>query len=427
MTWLQRYRIRHYMQNAIWIWPVLSMFAAMIAVRLLYGLDHMLGWESRMHPETARSVLGTMAGAMLTFIIFVCSSLLLVVQLASAQLTPRVIGTMFRDPVTKATLAVFVFAFTFVLAGMIRIGDAVPVLLSVVGGYSCAVSIGAFLYLIDHVGKMLRPSGALHSVATEAHRVIDIVYPTPLRDDATVASGPTSFNGSAPSRIIPCPKDGVVLAFDVPGIVALAERHDAIVELVPQVGNFVATAYPVFRVYGGGTLPDESLRQSIALGVERTMEQDPALAFRLIVDIASKALSPAINDPTTAVLAIDRIQHLLLHVGSRQLNDEKVRDSNGRYRLIYRTPNWEDFVQLAVTEIRQFGGTSIQVVRRLRAMLEYLLQNLPETRATPLRQELALLKRTAERLFPEPEDRALAEGSDAQGVGGTEEPGQPPC
>src|SRR4029077_1592361 len=135
--------------------------------------------------------------------------------------------------------------------------------------------------------------------------------------------------------------------------------------------------------------------QSIATGAERTMEQDPACAFRVIVDIASKGLSPAINDPTTAVLAIDRIHHLLRHVGSRRLDDERVRDANGRVRLIYRTPNWEDFLVLAVTEIRQFGGTSIQIARRLRAMLEDLMETLPEERAEPLRQELKMLKKSA--------------------------------
>ena len=148
------------------------------------------------------------------------------------------------------------------------------------------------------------------------------------------------------------------------------------------------------------------------------MEQDPTFAFRILVDIASKGLSPAINDPTTAVLAIDQIHHLLRNVGGRRLDDERVRDEKGSLRLAYRTPDWEDFVQLAVTEIRQFGGASIQIARRLRAMLESLIQALEEQRAVLLHQELKLLHRSAERFFAEPEDRALAGVSDFQGVGG---------
>ena len=110
------------------------------------------------------------------------------------------------------------------------------------------------------------------------------------------------------------------------------------------------------------------------------MEQDPAFAFRIIVDVATKALSPAINDPTTAVLAIDQIHRLLRDVGRRHLDDERVRDASGAVRLIYRTPGWDDFVHLAITEIRHFGAGSIQVARRLRAMLDNLIQVLPPAR-----------------------------------------------
>jgi uncharacterized membrane protein len=192
-----------------------------------------------------------------------------------------------------------------------------------------------------------------------------------------------------------------------------------VIELVPQVGDHLAAGDPLFRVFeGGATVPVEALRESIAVGQERTLEQDPAFALRIMVDIASKGLSPAINDPTTAVLAIDQIHHLLRSVGSRRLDDGRVCDAAGRLRLVYRTPDWEDFVRLAVTEIRHFGGESIQIARRLRAMLENLIQTLPEGRATLLRQELAVLQRSAERFFSDPEDRALAEVSDLQGVGG---------
>src|SRR5262249_49323529 len=136
-------------------------------------------------------------------------------------------------------------------------------------------------------------------------------------------------------------------------------------------------------------------------------------------DIAGRAVSPAINDPTTAVLALNQIHHLLRTVGDRDLGTGNVRDTGGRLRLVYRTPDWEDFVQLAVTEIRQFGSQSIQIARRLRAMLENLMQTLPGVRAPLLQKEMDLIHRSANRSFPEPEDRALAEVSDFQGVGGT--------
>jgi uncharacterized membrane protein len=158
--------------------------------------------------------------------------------------------------------------------------------------------------------------------------------------------------------------------------------------------------------------------------MERTLEQDPMFAFRIIVDIANKGLSPAINDPTTGVLALDQLHHLLRNVGCRELSDGRVRDSGGKLRFVYRTPDWDDYVHLAITEIRHFGGASIQIARRLRAMLENLIKTLPAERAPLLRQELNLLQRSTKRFFPETEDRALADVSDPQGVGGKAEQSQ---
>ena len=421
MTWLQRYRLRHYLRNSIWVLPVVAMLGANVLVRLIHWLDVHMGLASAHEPDTVRAVLGTLAGSMFTFIVFVCSSLLLVVQLASAQLTPRMIGVLFRDPVTKITLALFVFTFGFALSALARIGETVPLLTAETAAWSAVLCVGLFVYLVDHVGKLLRPSGALRSVAAQAHAIIESVYPRRLKDGKALVAESVSILQKAPMREVPSKRAGVVLAFDVGGLVEFGTRHNCLIELMPQVGDFVAPGNPLFRVYGEANLAPGILRQAIAIGSERTMEQDPTLAFRVIVDIAAKGLSPAINDPTTAVLAIDRIHHLLRHVGGRHLDDERVRDSRGRVRLIYRTPNWEDFLVLAVTEIRQFGAGSIQIARRLRAMLEDLLKSLPEIRAVPLRKQLALLKKTSERSFSEPEDRALADVGDSQGIGGTPE------
>jgi uncharacterized membrane protein len=337
-------------------------------------------------------------------------------------LTPRVIGIVFRDPITKSALVVFVFTFTLSLVALVRVGDTVPLLTTYFAGYCCLTSLGVFLYLIDHVGKALRPSGALRVVGWLGRKVIESVYPRRFAD-AKVPLPQAEVLSDKPTQTITNPKDGVVLAFDVEGLVTLARRADCVIELMPQVGDFVGVGDPLFRIFGGGGVPPDTdaLCRSVAVGQERTLEQDPAFAFRIMVDIASKGLSPAINDPTTAVLALDQIHHLLREVGRRNLDDERVRDAMGRLRLIYRTPDWEDFVRLAVTEIRQFGGSSIQIARRMRAMLENLIQTLPEQRAPLLRQELELLRRSSTRCFAEPEDRALAEVSDSQGVGGKPE------
>jgi uncharacterized membrane protein len=149
------------------------------------------------------------------------------------------------------------------------------------------------------------------------------------------------------------------------------------------------------------------------------MEQDPMFAFRILVDIAAKALSPAINDPTTAVLAIDQLHRLLRVVGMRDLRAEEMTDESGEVRLIVRTPNWEDYVHIAFREIRLFGAGSLQVPRRLAAMIENLVQTLPEHRHAALRTELELLDRALVERYPFAEDLALARTPDPQGIGGS--------
>lgn len=153
------------------------------------------------------------------------------------------------------------------------------------------------------------------------------------------------------------------------------------------------------------------------LGSERSLEHDPAFGFRIIVDIAEKALSPAINDPTTGVLAIDQIEHLLHLLGEKQLDNGVVRDSSGEVRLVYRTPSWEDFVDLAVTEIRLYGANSPQVTRRLMAMFDNLIKAVPVKRSAVLNKELAHLLRTITSAFADRDDRILAATADRQGFG----------
>src|SRR5262245_1260364 len=116
MTWLQRHRFRHYLQNSIWVYPVLALVVGLVLARLLLHLETQLGWTGHLDADSVRAVLGTLAGSIFTFIVFVCSSLLLVVQLASAQLTPRMIAVLFGDLVTKVTLTLFVFTFAFSLS-----------------------------------------------------------------------------------------------------------------------------------------------------------------------------------------------------------------------------------------------------------------------------------------------------------------------
>ncbi len=327
MTWIQRYRIRQFMRTSLWILPLFGMVTAYSALDGLLLIDKRLGWETRLDPSATIALLATLAGAMLTFIVFLSSTLLLVLQLASAQLSPRVIGIAHSDRVTRSAMCLFGFTFTLALAMLVRIQGAVPPLTARVAGYSALLSIAAFLYLIDHLGRALRPSGALRAVGRMGDRVIKSVYPRRLTAEPNAAAANLSAVAGEPTRTVYSPKDGVLLAFDPEGIAQLAEKTGCVISMVPEVGDFVSAESPLFRIFGSKEGPsDDALCSSVALGLERTMEQDPSFAFRILVDIASKGLSPAINDPTTAVLAIDQLHHLLRNVGNRHLDEGIVHD-----------------------------------------------------------------------------------------------------
>lgn len=422
MNWLLRHRIQLYVRNSLWIYPSLAIVAGLIAVSLVSRLERLLGWRINLNPETARVVMATVAASLLSLVVLVTSAMLLALQLASAQLTPRIIAFVYRNTARKLLLSYFVFTFTFAVGVLVRIEDSVPWLSGYFAAYSFLLNLALMLYFIDEVGKTLRPSSVLRVMGLLGREVIAAVYPRPLDGQRALPPEPIAALDGKPDRIIMNSVGGSVLAFDLKGLMSLAEQSDCLIELIPQVGDFVAVGDPLFQIFeGGGDLSEEALRKSVALGQERTLEQDPMFAFRIIVDIASKALSPAINDPTTAVLAIDQIHHLLREVGNRNLAEGRERDHAGRLRLVYRTPNWEDFLHLAVTEIRQYGRDSIQVMRRLRAMLENLIETLPARRTALLRRELELLRQSSKRAFPDLDDQALADIGDLQGMGGVHE------
>jgi uncharacterized membrane protein len=284
------------------------------------------------------------------------------------------------------------------------------------------ISIGLFLALAQRVAYSLRPVTILTTVANDTRAVIEALYPQSYSGNE-VDRGRINLQQSVAARTIEYGgRAGVLIGLDVKGLIELATRGGCALEVVPAIGDFVATGGELFRVHGEGVgaLDEQSLYGSIAFGPERTLQQDPAFGFRIIVDIANKALSPAINDPTTAVLAVDQLQHLLQLLGRRKLDTGVWRDPAGQVRLVYRTPDWDDYVTLAVTEIRLYAGLSAPVTRRLQAMFDGLLLSVPAARTAILREHILLLGRTVERTHGDPQDGALAICADLQGFGSTQ-------
>ena len=278
-------------------------------------------------------------------------------------MTPRIIATtLLRDNVVRYTVGLFMLTFIFVQSrcGPDRQQRASAAF--VCGGPLALACFAAFLYLIDYASRLLRPIAILTRVGNEGLAVIKSVYPDPSLGPDLPKSQRHKL--APPDRVIQHQgTSGIVLAVNLEKLKSEAETSHGVIELVPQVGDFVAVDEPLFNLYGGArAAEDDVLRSAVAFGSERTLEQDPTFAFRIVIDIALKALSPAINDPTTAVLAIDQLHRLLRLVGMRHLRTDEILDKSGQLQVIVRTPNWDDFVHLAFSEIRACGANNLQIV-----------------------------------------------------------------
>ena len=420
MHWKQFYYVRDYLRSSLWIIPLVAIPLELAATRILHRLDGWLGWTFLdLGVPGAQAMLNAIITATLSFVVFTFGSLLVALQVASGQLTPRIIATVLvRNDVVRYTTGLFIFTLLFAVSAINKMQGTVFQLVVFVAACLGILCFAAFLYLIDYAARLLRPISILSRVGQAGLKVIESVYPEPTLG-ANRSDAPRHELGK-PTRVIPHGGTSeIVLAANLRKLIAQAQRSNGVIEFVPQIGDFIATDEPLFKLYGGAaSLDEDDLRSAVAFGLERTMEQDPTFAYRIVVDIALKALSPAINDPTTAVIAIDQLHRLLRKAGNRNLRTDEILAKSGQLLVLFRTPNWEDFVHLAFTEIRQCGAQNMQIARRLRAMIDNLIETLPKHRHAVLLGELKLLDRDVERHFAHPEDRALARLGDLQGLGG---------
>jgi len=201
---------------------------------------------------------------------------------------------------------------------------------------------------------------------------------------------------------------------------ALASSVDGVIEVASAVGDTVVVGSVLLYVHGAKENIDEQvLRAAFLMGEQRTFDQDPKYAIRLLVDIAIRALSPAINDPTTAVQALDQIEDLLRRIGRRRLEIGAIYDRQGKLRLFTPHPTWEDFTALAFDEIRVYGSQSVQVMRRMKALAGDLIGFLPQERHKALLRQQKRLNSTIARSFETAEDKREASVEDRQGLGVT--------
>ena len=232
MNWQQRYHARQFARNSLWLPPVVAMIAAMIVGPLLRALDRrvQLPWANTT-VDAARTLLGVLIGSELTFIIFLFSSLLLVVQLASVQLTPRIISRAFADRGIRLSLVIIVFFFTLSLYMIAHVRDSVPQISVTICGYGSLLCLAMFLYVVDRVGRLIRPVSVLTSVGHDERQLIETFYPKLLSEPGERRADPSVIeNLPAPVVMNYQGQSGVLQAFDDSGLLALAQQHNCVIE-----------------------------------------------------------------------------------------------------------------------------------------------------------------------------------------------------
>jgi uncharacterized membrane protein len=408
-------------QANVWLVPLVYAAAALTFGFTSTRLAHVLlpGFVSTISANAAIGIYSSVASGMLALTGIVFSLTFVMVQFSATAYSPRLVLWIARDPVISHAIGVFTATFLYALVALAwvdRSGSGrVPLVGTAVVTALLVISIIMFIGLIQRV-SMLQVTRMLIFTGDRGREIIEGLYP-PLETPPSPISAAICHAPNV-QTIVHHGHPQIVQAVDVPALVNIASRADCVIEFTAAVGDSVLDSTPILRVLGeGGLLPEARLRSAIDLGGERTFEQDPKYAIRLLVDIAIKALSPAINDPTTAVQALDQIEDLLLRLGRRRLEIGAFRDSDGKLRVLIAFPSWEDFLRLAFDEICFYGANSVQVMRRMRALISEMISVLPEERHHALRYWQQRLQSTIERSFGGTEDKLDASAEDRQGLG----------
>jgi len=323
-------------------------------------------------PAAAHVVLGTIAGSMITVVSVVYSILLVVLTFASAQFSPRVLVAFVEDRVSQTTLGMFIGTFTYCLLTLPAIRSrptpfvpSIAVIVSIVLAIAC---LACLLYFIHHIAMSIQASHIVDRIARETERVLDALFPNTLagrlRDEIT--------EPSSQGKPILAVSSGYIRTIDELSLLTAARTHDTLLRVDRYIGQFVMAGTPILEVFpadrAADVLRDGCLR-AFHLGPARTMEQDIEFGILQIVDIALKAISPAVNDPTTALTCVDQLGRILVRAALREPPSPFLRDRDGRVRVVLRRTSFPRLLEVAFTQIGHYGRADVAVPLRMMRVL----------------------------------------------------------
>jgi uncharacterized membrane protein len=409
----------------MWV-PVLAANAVAVALGIcLPLLDAQLSDRPRLPIplSVVEQIMGALAAGMITFTGIVFSAVFVAAQIQTSSYSPRLAARLRRDRVVIMGLALPTATASYSLFALAAIGreadksgeNVAPAFTVGVALLLALLTIAAFVALVQRAFDSTQIGGILRGLMRRAHHVIEDVHPSAGPPQQAVTRHEA---GEPHSEVRHEGPPAVLASVDRGALVRLAEQTGTFVEVVPAIGHYIAPGAVTLRLLGAERKADARLARRVpVLARQRTMDQDPAFALRMFVDIAIRGLSPAVNDPTTAVQAIDRIETLLVDLHGRHLGAGVVVDADGTPRGSFPVPDWGEYVDLALVEIRHYGAGSAQITRRLRALHDHLLGIVDEAQRPRIELERRLLEDQLGSRFPDPEERAILSQPDRLGLG----------
>jgi uncharacterized membrane protein len=398
-------------------------------------------------PDGSRSMLAAIAGSMITVAGVTFSITIVAVTQASTQYSPRILRNFMRDRANQAVLGTFVgiFAYCLVVLRTIREGPAstefVPSLAVLVGVLLAIVGVAVLIFFVHHIATTLQASEIVSRITWDTRKVVDQLFPDRLSHDRLEVE--PAYVGEAVStdawRPVPAPRTGYIQHYSRSALVRIATQYDLLVRVEQPIGEFVVEGRPLAwfapHPLGAGGMPEtvwrpddvaRSVVKTWIIGTNRSLDLDPGFGFRQLVDVALKALSPGVNDSTTALTCIDHLGALLIRLADRRIETAE-RDESGRLCVITGEPGFQELLGLAIDEIRQHARGNVAVLERLMVMLGGVAAVAHESgRRRAVVQQLELLQATAAETVSLGHDLAQLDGVAHRVLAAVHAPTTPP-
>ncbi len=359
------------MRSSLWFVPAVMSAAAVALALLANRLDRWVasaehGWIQplfyRGDLEGARTLLGTVAGSMITVAGVTFSVTMVALSLASSQFGPRLLVNFMRDRGNQMVLGTFIATFLYCLVALGRVGvqaDLVPAVSASLGLLLAVASVAVLIFFFHHVASTIRAEHVVDVVARDLASDVERLFPDEgdeVQEEGRDGDGTETDVDFSDAGAVGSSQAGYVQAVDESGLVELAAAEDVVIGMRVHPGGFVVQGTPLAAVAPADRLTaelEDQIRRRVLVGRFRTGEQDPVYGIHQLVEVAVRALSPGINDPNTAISCVDWLGSILHRVGRQHLRSAVRRDDEGALRLVIEPVTFEGLVGAAFDQIRQ--------------------------------------------------------------------------